>query len=76
MLLFHSAGNAGIEAGTDAKTIPSGVSWIDAVRPDAREIAFLERTLKIDVSTLETLSEIATSSRCAATKTGSISAFP
>ena len=68
MLLFHSAGNAGIEAGTDAKTIPSGVSWIDAVRPDAREIAFLERTLKIDVSTLETLSEIATSSRLRSAK--------
>jgi magnesium transporter len=63
MLSFHAAGKAGIEVATDAKTIPSGVNWIDAVRPDAREIAFLERTLGIEVPALETLSEIETSSR-------------
>ncbi|MGB6326703.1 MAG: hypothetical protein WBG11_13290 [Methylocella sp.] len=45
MLSFHAAGKDRIEAGTDAKTIPSEVSLIDAVRPDAREIAFLERPL-------------------------------
>ena len=33
------------------------------MRPDAQEIAFLERTLGIEVPTLETLSEIETSSR-------------
>jgi magnesium transporter len=63
MLSFHAPGTAGIEARTDAKTIPSGVNWIDALRPDAREIAFLERTLDIKVPALETLSEIETSSR-------------
>jgi magnesium transporter len=63
MLSFHSPGKAGIEAGTDTETIPSGVTWIDALRPDAREIAFLERTLGIEVPTLETLSGIETSSR-------------
>jgi magnesium transporter len=63
MLNFHAPGKAGIEAGIVAETIPSGVSWIDAVRPDAQEIAFLERTLGIEVPTLETLSEIETSSR-------------
>jgi magnesium transporter len=63
MLSFHSPGKAGIEAGTDAETIPSGVNWIDAVRPDARETAFLERTLGIEVPALETLSGIETSSR-------------
>ncbi|MDQ6868997.1 MAG: magnesium transporter CorA family protein [Pseudomonadota bacterium] len=63
MLSFHAPGKAGIEVATDAKTIPSEVNWIDAVRPDAREIAFLERTLGIAVPTLETLSEIETSSR-------------
>jgi magnesium transporter len=63
MLSFHAAGKAGIEAGMDAETIPSEVNWIDAVRPSAQEIAFLERTLKIEVPTLETLSEIETSSR-------------
>ncbi len=63
MLSFHAPGKAGIEARTDAKTIPSEVNWIDAVRPDAREIAFLERALDIKVPALETLSEIETSSR-------------
>jgi magnesium transporter len=45
------------------RRFPSEVNWIDAVHPDAREIAFLERTLGIDVPALETLSEIETSSR-------------
>ena len=63
MLSFHSAGKAGIEVAMDAKSIPSGVNWIDAVRPDPQEIAFLERTLGIEVPALETLSEIETSSR-------------
>ncbi len=63
MLSFHAPGKAGIEAEIVAETIPSGVSWIDAVRPDAQEIAFLERALGIEVPRLETLSEIETSSR-------------
>jgi magnesium transporter len=63
MLSFYAPGEAGIEAAMDAKAVPSGVNWIDAVRPDRQEIAFLERTLKIEVPTLETLSEIETSSR-------------
>jgi Mg2+ and Co2+ transporter CorA len=63
MLGFHAAGKDGIEVAMDAKTIPSVVSWIDAVQPDPREIAFLERTLGTEVPTLETLSEIETSSR-------------
>lgn len=63
MLSFHAAGKDGIEVVTDATTIPSEVTWIDALRPDAQDIAFLERTLKIEVPTLETLSEIETSSR-------------
>ena len=63
MLSFHAPGKDGIEVVADATTIPSDVSWIDAERPDARDIAFLERTLGIEVPTLETLSEIETSSR-------------
>ena len=63
MLSFQAAGKAGIEVAADAEAIPSEVNWIDALRPDAREIAFLERTLKIEVPRLETLSEIETSSR-------------
>ena len=63
MLSFHAAGKDGIEVAMDAKTIPSGVNWIDAVRPDPQEIAFLKRTLGIEVPALETLSGIETSSR-------------
>jgi magnesium transporter len=63
MLTFHTPRKARIEAAADAKTIPAGVTWIDALRPDEQEIAFLERILGIEVPTLETLSEIETSSR-------------
>ena len=63
MLSFHAAGKDRIEVAMDATTIPFEVNWIDALRPDAQDIAFLERTLKIEVPTLERLSEIETSSR-------------
>jgi Mg2+ and Co2+ transporter CorA len=63
MLTFFAVGKVGIEVARDAKVIPSGVNWIDAVRPDPQEIASLERTLGTKVPTLETLSEIETSSR-------------
>jgi magnesium transporter len=63
MLSFHAAGKDGIEVAADAKSIPTGISWIDALRPDPQEIAFLERTLGIEIPTLESLSEIETSSR-------------
>ncbi len=68
MLSFHSPGKGGREVAMDAKAIPSEVNWIDAVRPDSREIAFLERTLRIAVPTLETLAEIETSSRLRSAK--------
>ncbi|QBR70813.1 magnesium transporter CorA [Beijerinckiaceae bacterium] len=64
MLSFHScAAKVEISVETDAKTIPPEVNWIDALRPDAREINFLERTLGIELPTLEELSEIQTSRR-------------
>jgi magnesium transporter len=63
MLSFHAPSKAGIEVAADATMIPSGVNWIDAVRPDSREIAFLERLLGIEVPTLAALSEIESSSR-------------
>lgn len=64
MLSFHSAMAKGeIEVALDSKTIPAEVNWIDAFRPEKREIAFLERVLGIDVPTLEDLSEIESSSR-------------
>jgi len=62
MLSFHP-GKPGIDAALDNETLPSGVNWIDALRADAGEIAFLERALGIEVPSLEALSEIETSSR-------------
>jgi magnesium transporter len=64
MLSFHSAAAKGeIPVALGARTIPPEINWIDAVRPDAREIAFLEHALGIEVPTLEALSEIESSSR-------------
>ncbi|PNG26907.1 magnesium transporter CorA family protein [Methylocella silvestris] len=64
MLIFHSTVAKGkIETDLDASVLPQGVNWIDAFRPDAREVAYLQRTLNIVVPTLERLSEIETSSR-------------
>ncbi len=69
MLSFHSAAAKGeIPVALDAGTIPPEVNWIDAVRPDAREVAFLERALGFEVPTLASLSEIETSSRLRAEK--------
>ena len=69
MLSFHSSAAKGeIPVATDAEAIPPEVNWIDALRPDAREIAFLERTLGIEVPSLESLSEIESSSRLHAEK--------
>jgi magnesium transporter len=63
MLSFHTPSKPKIEAAADFKSIPAGVTWIDALQPDEHEIAFLERSLGIEVPTLESLSEIETSSR-------------
>jgi magnesium transporter len=77
MLSFHSTAAKGeIAVAPDARTIPHDVNCIDAVRPDAREIAFLERSLGIEVPTLEALSEIECQAGCAPRRTGFISAFP
>jgi magnesium transporter len=64
MLSFHSSAAKGaVSVATDAKTIPPEVNWIDAMRPDAQEIAFLERALGIEVPTFAALSEIESSRR-------------
>ncbi|MCI0466750.1 MAG: magnesium transporter CorA family protein [Beijerinckiaceae bacterium] len=62
MLSFHTPCKARLPS-AGATAIPAGVSWIDALRPSEPEIVFLERTLGIEVPTLEDLSEIETSSR-------------
>lgn len=63
LLAFYSFTAAGkVEVDLDGN-IPPEVSWIDAFRPEAREIAFLERSLGIEVPTFADLSEIESSSR-------------
>ncbi len=64
MLRFRSMIAKGdIKVPFDAQALPAEVTWIDAMRPDHKETAFLERILGIVVPTLENLSEIETSSR-------------
>ncbi|HXW71486.1 MAG TPA: magnesium transporter CorA family protein [Methylocella sp.] len=64
MLNFYSAATKEEAAFLQkAKGIPPAVNWIDAVRPEDAEIAFLENSLGLKVPTLAALSEIETSSR-------------
>lgn len=63
MLSFHAPGRIKIEVALAAGMVPAEVNWVDALRPDAQEIAFLERSLGMEVPTLEILSEIENSSR-------------
>jgi magnesium transporter len=64
MLRFHSTIAKGeVKLGFDAPALPEGVNWIDVIRPEPKEVAFLERLLGITVPTLESLSAIDTSSR-------------
>ncbi len=64
MLRFHSTIAKGeVKVGFDAPALPAEVNWIDVMRPEAKEVAFLERILDIKVPTLESLSAIETSSR-------------
>jgi magnesium transporter len=66
MLVFHTS-NARVETPVDlAKgALPEGTSWIDALNPTEKEIAFLERVLAIRVPTYDRLVEIESSSRLA-----------
>ncbi|MGO9675561.1 MAG: magnesium transporter CorA family protein [Methylocella sp.] len=64
MLRFHSTIVKGeVKVGLDATALPVEVNWIDAMRPEPKEVSFLERILGVRVPTLENLSAIETSSR-------------
>jgi len=64
MLTFHNTvAKKRIEVDLAAAALPVEVNWIDAFRPDARDIAFLQRILGIEMPSFEKLSEIETSSR-------------
>src|SRR6266436_9730814 len=47
----------------DAAELPPGVVWIDLVKPDPAEIAFVERATGLHVPSKDELSEIESSSR-------------
>lgn len=64
MLVFHTC-NARIETPVDIdrSVAPEGTEWIDALNPDEKETAFLERLLAIRVPTYDRLVEIESTSR-------------
>src|SRR5438093_11054672 len=47
----------------DAADLPPEVVWIDLVKPDSAEIAFIERATRLHVPSKDELSEIESSSR-------------
>jgi magnesium transporter len=64
LTLYHSrAGRGERVAELAGASLPANVAWIDLVRPDADEVAFVKRTTGLDVPSAEDLSEIESSSR-------------
>ena len=63
MLRFHASSRPEIQVSLEDKALPVEVNWIDVLKPDTQEIALLERTLGIELPTLEELSQIERSSR-------------
>ena len=64
MLTIHDFANATYQPGSPtASEIPPGTTWIDANAPTPEEIAFLKRALGVEPPTLQSMSEIETSSR-------------
>ena len=64
LTLYHSrAGRAERLTDLAEASLPANVAWIDLLRPDPDEVAFVERTTGLDVPSIEDLSEIESSSR-------------
>src|SRR5438445_198440 len=65
MLVFYSTPGIRSErpANATALALPPDIVWVDLLKPDTGEIAFVERTTGLKVPSLEELSEIETSSR-------------
>lgn len=62
--LYDSSARCGQQpADLRGVTLPTNVVWIDLVRPDPDEIAFIRRTVGLDVPSIEDLSEVESSSR-------------
>jgi magnesium transporter len=69
MLIFHTT-TGPLETPPDVtqSALPKGTSWVDALNPDAQELAFLSRVLKVEIPTQADLIEIESSSRLFAKK--------
>ncbi len=66
MLVLHSLGRAPLaDAAIDlsSDSLPADVLWLDLMRPEADERAFVERIAGVRVPSIEDLSEIESSSR-------------
>jgi magnesium transporter len=70
MLTFYSRRGLTVEPAPDlaGALIPTDAVWIDLVRPDPAEIAFVEKATKLAVPGVDELSEIENSSRLRAEK--------
>lgn len=64
LTLYHSCVEHGEHPADLAKAgLPASVAWIDLLKPEPDEVAFVERTTGLDVPSIGDLSEIESSSR-------------
>ena len=64
LTLYHSrAGRGEHPADLGSGTLPANVAWIDLLKPEPDEVAFVERTTGLDMPSIGDLSEIESSSR-------------
>jgi magnesium transporter len=64
LTLYHSCTGCGERPADLAKAnLPANVAWIDLLKPEPDEVAFVKRTTGLEVPSIEDLSEIESSSR-------------
>jgi magnesium transporter len=64
LTLYHSCtAPGGRPADLGKATLPTNVTWIDLLKPEPDEVAFVKRTTGLEVPSIEDLSEIESSSR-------------
>jgi magnesium transporter len=64
LTLYHSCTAPGERPGDLAKaTLQANVTWIDLLKPEPDEVAYVKRTTGLEVPSIEDLSEIESSSR-------------
>jgi magnesium transporter len=64
LTLYHSpAGRGERPAKLAGESLPENGAWIDLLRPQPDEVAFVKRTTGLDVPSIADLSEIESSSR-------------